>query len=79
MVSRDRDRPRVGLWPLRLRDRLPVIPIPLAGDDPDVTIDLQELLEAKFEAAGYEDYVDRNSPQSPLDPDDAKWAESLIA
>src|SRR5262249_49705077 len=29
MVSRSQERPRVGLWPIRLRERLPVIPIPL--------------------------------------------------
>src|SRR5205807_8592511 len=28
-VSRAEERPQAGLWPLRLRKRLPVIPIPL--------------------------------------------------
>jgi len=77
MVSRCEQRPRVGLWPVRLRERLPKIPIPLAGDDPDVSIDLQELLETQFEAAGYEDYVYKHTPQPPLHPDDLAWANDL--
>lgn len=28
MVSRSYERPRVELWPLRLRDPLPLIPVP---------------------------------------------------
>jgi len=77
MVSRYRDRPRVGLWSMRLKDRLPKIPIPLAGDDPDVVLDLQELVEAQFEAAGYEDYVYSHKPQPLLHPEDQTWADSL--
>ncbi len=29
LVSRVEERPRVGIWPLRLRERLPLIPVPL--------------------------------------------------
>ena len=78
MVSKYEDRPRVGLWPIRLKERLPVIPIPLAGDDPHVPLDLQAILEAQFEAAGYEDYIYRQTPQPPLHPDDAAWAAELL-
>src|SRR5262245_40164334 len=34
VVSRYEDRPRVGVWPVRLRERLPLIPIPLRDPDP---------------------------------------------
>ncbi len=78
MVSKYEDRPRVGLWPIRLKERLPVIPIPLAGDDPHVPLDLQAILEAQVEAAGYEDYIYRQTPQPPLHPDDAAWAAELL-
>jgi hypothetical protein len=30
LVARVEERPRVGVWPIGLRDRLPVIPVPLA-------------------------------------------------
>ncbi len=78
MVSRAEERPRAGVWPLRLRDRLPAIPIPLQHPDPDARVDLQELLHRIYDAAGYEDYIYTGKPQPPLSPDDAAWAEQLI-
>lgn len=78
MVSRSSERPRVELWPIRLRERLPEIPVPLRNDDPDATVDLQPLVEAVYDAAGYEDYIYRGTPQPPLHPEDAAWAKDLI-
>ena len=40
LVSRAGDRPNAGVWAVSLRDRLPVIPIPLAPPDGDVRLDL---------------------------------------
>ena len=52
MVSRGYERPRVGLWPMRIREALPVIPVPLKQEDPDAVLDLQQLLHETFDAAG---------------------------
>lgn len=78
LVSRVEDRPRVGIWPLRLRDRLPLIPIPLRAPDPDARIDLQEILHRLYDAAGYEDYIYTSAPRPPLHPDDAAWAQQFL-
>jgi hypothetical protein len=78
MVSRAADRPRVELWPIRLRERLPEIPIPLRNDDPDASVDLQPLLDSVYDGAGYEDYIYRGTPQPPLHPEDAAWAKEQI-
>lgn len=78
MVSRSYDRPRVELWPLSLRDQLPVIPVPLRLSRDDATIDLGRLSQEQFDAAGYEDYVYRTAPQPPLAAADAAWAEALL-
>jgi hypothetical protein len=59
---------------LRLRERLPVIPIPLRAPDSDARLDLQEALHRLYDAAGYEDYIYSGAPQPPLHPDDAAWA-----
>src|SRR5438270_712694 len=59
LVSRCNERPRVGVWPLRLRDRLPVIPVPRTPPDPDVPLDLQALLHRVYDAADYGKYIYR--------------------
>ena len=77
LVSRSNERPRAGIWPIKMRDPLPVIPIPLRGPDADAMIDLQKLVLHVYEAAGYEDYIYSGSPQPPLSDDDASWAAQL--
>lgn len=78
LVSRYEDRPRVGLWPLSLRDRLPEIPIPLMEPDPDVKLDLQALLHRVYDAADYGKYIYGEAPHPPLTPTDAAWAQQFV-
>ncbi len=77
LVSRCEKRPRVGLWPLRLGDRLPVIPIPLREPDPDAQLDIQEVLHDIYDRAHYETYVYDGSPVPPLSPEDETWARQF--
>ncbi len=79
LVSRSYERPRVELWPFTLREPLPLIPVPLRMGDRDATLDLGRLFQEQFDAAGYEDYVYRNSPQPPLGRSDAEWTSQQIA
>jgi len=78
MVSRIEKRPDVGIWPIRLRERLPVIPIPLRAPDADARLDLQEAVNHLYDAAGYEDYIYTGAPQPPLHPDDASWSRQFL-
>jgi hypothetical protein len=78
LVSRYVHRPRLGVWPLRLRDRLPLIPIPLSPPDPDAQLDLQTVLHRVYDAAGYAKYIYNESPEPPLSPDDAAWAKQFV-
>jgi hypothetical protein len=78
MVARAEEWPRVGLWPFRLRDALPMIPVPLRAPDPDAQLDLKALLERIYDAAGYEEYIYGGSPEPPLSADDAVWAGELL-
>jgi hypothetical protein len=68
LVSRAEARPRAGFWPIRLRQRLPVIPIPLLPGDLDAKIDLQEILDHVYDATGYEDFIYAGRPDPPLPP-----------
>jgi hypothetical protein len=78
MVSRMEKRPRADIWPLQLRDRLPVIPIPLSDSHPSARLDLQAVLDHVYDAAGYEDYVYLGEPQPRLSAEDAEWAKLLL-
>ncbi len=78
MVVRPREAPRVGVWALSLRDRLPVVPVPLRPGDPDAKLDLQELLHGIYDAGGYEDYIYDGDPEPPLGAADAEWASHFV-
>ena len=80
LISRADERPRVGIWPLRLRETLPEIPIPLPlrAPSPDVRVDLQKVLHRLYDEAGYGDYIYLGKPQPPLHPTDAVWAAQFV-
>jgi hypothetical protein len=79
VLSRVEERPQVLLWPIRLKDGLPKIPVPLRAPDADVWLDLQEAVNRVYDAAGYADYAYSLTPQPPLHPEDARWAEGVAA
>lgn len=78
MVSRWERRPEVGIWPLRLADPLPTIPIPLRAPYPDAQLDLQSVLNRIYDEAGYEDYIYRHTPEPKLRPKDKAWARHFV-
>ena len=78
LVSRAEERPHAGFWPLSIRDRLPVVPVPLRHPDGDAQLDLQAILDRVYDASGYEDYIYENSPEPPLTPDEAAWARPFV-
>ena len=54
--------------------------VPLAGDDPDVTLDLQAVFARAYEAGGYADRLHYDQPCTPsLRADDQTWADQRIA
>ncbi len=78
LVSRAEARPWAGFWPIALRQRLPVIPIPLRPADPDARIDLQEILEHVYDSTGYADFIYATRPEPRLSPKDAAWSRSYL-
>ena len=51
-----------GVWPIRLRDGLPSIPVPLRAPDPDARLDLQTVLHTIYDRAGYRHRIYRGTP-----------------
>ena len=56
-LSRAEERPHADLWPIGLRNPLPVIPIPLREGDPDALLDLKEVVDHIYDTGGYAYYI----------------------
>lgn len=68
----------VYLYPLSLRERLPSIAIPLRPRDPEVRLDLQELVDLAYLNGRYARRLEYSKPLSPpLAADDTAWAAKL--
>ncbi len=80
MVSNAYERPVCDVWPIGLRQPLPVLSVPLLKPDPPVSLDIGQALRTAYERARYDlriDYMASTSP--PLSPTDAEWAATLPA
>jgi hypothetical protein len=78
-LSRVQRRPILDVWPIQLSMRLPVIPVPLLADDPDVFLDIQLALNTIYDAFNYGLAIDYSRPpEVPLTPQDARWAAEQL-
>jgi hypothetical protein len=79
-LSREDRRPRVEVWPIQLRDPLPVLPVPLRDPDPDVPLDLGALVAAVYERGRYADQINYREPPPPppLSPEEQAWLDDLL-
>jgi uncharacterized protein DUF4058 len=66
------------VYPMVLRKPLPRVPIPLRQTDADVGLELQPLIDRVYTAGAHDD-IDYSKPvDTPLDKDDAAWADDLM-
>jgi hypothetical protein len=62
-----------------LRERLPIIRVPLRPTDLDVPLDLQTLIDQCCCNGGYDEDIDyRVEPDPPLNTEDDRWADTLL-
>lgn len=79
MVSNAYERPACDVWPIGLRQPLPVLPVPLLKPDPDVPLDIGQALRTAYERARYDLRIDYTAPPIPsLSPEDVAWAAALL-
>jgi hypothetical protein len=80
LVAREERAPRCRVWPAFFDRPLPAIPIPLSRPDPDLTLELQPLLDAIYQSGGYRADVDYDQPlKPPLSAEQAAWlAQQLL-
>ncbi len=68
LLSRAERRPLMDIWPIRLDEALPTIPVPLLTGDADLLLDLQATFTATYDLIGYDLIVDYHErPDVPLD------------
>ncbi len=68
------------LFPIRLRDPLPDIPVPVRAGVATPMLPLQAILDAAYDESKYGETVNYGRPlDRPLDADDAAWAAALLA
>jgi hypothetical protein len=79
MVSRPLARPKADIWPIKLREVLPSIPIPLSPGEPEPLVDLQAVLNRTYDESGSGRRIYRHEPEPRLAPTDAEWAKEILA
>jgi hypothetical protein len=70
---------RFEVWLARLKERLPRISVPLIGDDPDVVVDLQAVLNKVYVEGRYERLIDYyQEPPIPLAEEVQRWLREQL-
>jgi hypothetical protein len=77
-IWRESQSDTFAVYPVPLRERLPVISIPLRPNDREVPLPLQVILDQCYRNGGYDDIDYRSEPDPPLPVEDAKWADALL-
>lgn len=79
-LSRQERRPHVEIWPVLLTGVLPVVPVPLQSEDPDVPLDLGACLRRIYASARYDLRVDYRTPPPPpeLNAADGAWLDAHL-
>lgn len=79
-LSRANRRPEIEIWPIALRETMPVVPVPLRYPDPDVPLDLGAALKTIYRTARYDLRLDYRQPppQPPLPEADAAWVDKRL-
>ncbi len=69
------------VWSITLRDRLPILPVPLLPPDEDVLLDLQAAVTGCFDLVRYERLLDYTvpPPPPPLRDEDVIWVAERMA
>ncbi len=79
-LSRSKKYPRVGVWPLSLREPIPLLPVPLLEPDPDVPLDLNSSIQTIYNVSRYQRSIDYHKPPpAPRFTDaDAAWLDEFL-
>ena len=79
IVSDARKRPRADVYTWRLDDRLTEIRLPLAQGDPDISLDIQTILDQVYDHSGYDQTLDYSVALDPsVNEDTQRWITEIL-
>jgi hypothetical protein len=79
LISRSNTRPTADLYPFNLTEPIPLFPIPLQPDDPEPTVNLNELLQQIYQRSGYDYFIDyQTDPLLPLSEAERSWIDQEL-
>ncbi len=77
VVSRSHERTQADLYPFNLPESIPLFPLPLQPEDPEITINLQELLNSVYDQGSYDLAIDyHQEPPPPII--DGAWLDRVL-
>jgi hypothetical protein len=81
LVSDAQQRPNAALYGFGVRDRIPVVPLPLKGEDGAIALDLQPILHQVYDEGNFDLRLDyRQDPPKPnFSKDDQQWIATITA
>ncbi len=78
-LCRAEKRARTEVWPIRLDQVPPTVPVPLLPPDSDVLLDMQQAFTSVYDLCGFDLAVDyAEPPDVPLPPRWEPWAQSKL-
>lgn len=79
MLSRG-DRHKTEVWAMTVRDKLPVVPIPLKSPDPDVRLDIGAAFHEVYDRSRYELSVRYGAEPAPpaFSAEDVEWLQEVL-
>jgi hypothetical protein len=79
LVSRAPQRPRAQLYAFNLQQPIPSFNLPLQPSDPELPIDLQQILQTLYQQARYDMAIDyQQDPVPPVDAEQQAWMDALL-
>jgi hypothetical protein len=70
----------VEVWPIKLQDKLPTLPVPLRSPDPEALLDLSVALRTIYDEAFYHLSIDytQEPPPPPFSKEDMAWLRQCV-
>lgn len=78
-VCRAKRRRKADVYAWSLNHCLPVIPVPLAENDREISVNLQDVFNTVYDRAGYDYAINYSQPVIPrLNESETEWARALV-